>query len=124
MSDRYASLSHEQLWQQLMAGKPEQVEGLASDWSSLRTTLDELSAKLDKDLERLRPSWTGTAGTEFQNRLDAIVEFSAVLATEAADIGQSLELLAGPLREAQQKAEDPAETDDHGRTLGGARSAG
>ncbi len=124
MSDRYASLSHEQLWQQLMAGKPEQVKGLASDWSSLKTTLDDLSATLDKDLERLRPSWTGTAGAEFQNRLDAIVKFSADLATDAADIGQSLNLLAAPLREAQQKAEDPAETDDLGRTLTGAAVGG
>jgi len=124
MSDRYAPLSHQQLWQQLMAGKPEQVKGLASDWSSLHATLDGLSAALKKDLERLRPSWTGTAGDEFQQRLDTVVEFSTALSVDASQMGQTLKLLAAPLKDAQAKAEDPADTDDHNRTLVGGAIGG
>ncbi|MEV4489148.1 WXG100 family type VII secretion target [Micromonospora coxensis] len=119
-TQRYQHVSHRELYDAVRAGDPQQVEGLASEWSSLRDTLDGLARDLDADLEKLAPTWTGDAAREFQDRLSLVVRYSTELAEGAADVRQGLNLMAGQLRTAQQKAESPEATDDHDKAIDGA----
>ncbi|TDC75742.1 WXG100 family type VII secretion target [Micromonospora sp. KC606] len=123
MSDyaqRYQHVSHRELYDGVHAGDPKQVEGLASQWSSLRDTLDGLARDLERDLDKLAPAWTGEAAREFHDRLSLVVGYSAGLAEGTADVRDALNLMAGQLRTAQQKAESPEETDDHDKAVEGA----
>jgi uncharacterized protein YukE len=117
---RYQQVSHEELYSGVQAGDAEQIETLASKWSSLKTTLDGLSQALRDDLDALGRTWTGAAGEEFQRRLDLVVEYSNSLATGMGGVHEGLTLMAGPLRTAQKQAESPDETDDHDQALKGA----
>ncbi|SCG62567.1 WXG100 family type VII secretion target [Micromonospora halophytica] len=119
-TQRYQHVSHRELYDAVRAGDPQQVEGLASQWSSLRETLDNLARDLDTDLDKLAPAWTGDAAREFHDRLSLVVRYSTELAEGAADVRQALNLMAGQLRTAQQKAESPEATDDHDKAIDGA----
>ncbi|WP_165945237.1 WXG100 family type VII secretion target, partial [Micromonospora sp. KC723] len=123
MSDyaqRYQHVSHRELYDAVHAGDPRQVEGLASQWSSLRDTLDGLAQDLERDLDKLAPAWTGEAAREFHDRLSLVVSYSAGLAEGTAEVRDAVNLMAGQLRTAQQKAESPEETDDHDKAVEGA----
>lgn len=120
MPDNYARFSHADLYAQLQAGQPDQVEGLAATWSSMGNTLSSLSAGLTKDLQRLKGSWDSVSGDEFGRRIAVITEFTADLSENSSKINTGLRAAAADLRSAQSKAEDPAETDDHDSTIGGA----
>lgn len=117
---RYQQVSHEELYTGVQAGDAEQIETLASKWSSLKTTLDGLSQALRDDLDALGRTWAGAAGAEFQRRLDLVVLYSDSLAIGMGGVHEGLTLMAGPLRTAQKQAESPDETDDHGQALKGA----
>ncbi|HEX5594634.1 MAG TPA: WXG100 family type VII secretion target [Micromonosporaceae bacterium] len=124
LQQRYAHLSHAQLYNQLMAGDPEQVENLASKWSSLETTIDGLARSLESDLDKLKAGWSSAAGVEFSRRLGLIRAFANDLAGEFGSMRRGLSLMATPLRKAQQQAEHPDETDDHDKTIKGAVTGG
>ena len=117
---RYQQVSHEELYNGVKAGDAEQIETLASKWSSLKTTLDGLGKSLRDDLDALERTWAGAAGQEFQRRLDLVVQYSNSLASGMGGVHEGLTLMAGPLRAAQQQAESPDETDDHDQALNGA----
>src|SRR5690554_5488173 len=117
---RYAGVSHYDLYYQLRAGNPSQVENLATTWKSLAISVDDMAANLDRDLERLRSSWTGSASDEFGRRVSLVSEFARELSDEFTRVHRSLTLMAGSLRSAQARAEHPDETNDHDKLLKGA----
>ncbi|MEU5939599.1 WXG100 family type VII secretion target [Micromonospora sp. NPDC047548] len=119
-TQRYQHVSHRELYDAVHAGDPKQIDELASQWSSLRDTLDGLSRDLDADLDKLAPAWTGDAAREFHDRLSLVVRYSADLAEGTADVRQALTLMAGQLRTAQRQAESPEATDDHDKAIDGA----
>ncbi|MFI6160536.1 WXG100 family type VII secretion target [Micromonospora haikouensis] len=121
---RYENVSHQRLYDAVRAGDPEQIDGLASSWSSMKGTLDDLARDLRADLEKLANGWTGDAGREFQRRVSLIVDYSTTLSEGMADVRQGLALMATDLRAAQKQAESPAETDDHDKTVSGAITGG
>ncbi len=123
MSDhygRYAKLSHEELYRQLKAGRPGQVDQLASSWHSLRDSVDHVSTRLGGDLNTLGRTWTSASGREYAQRIGLIASYSRDLSTNFGTMGQSLTNLAACLREAQKHAEDPARTDDNDKAISGA----
>ncbi|WP_428962410.1 WXG100 family type VII secretion target [Micromonospora fluostatini] len=119
-TQRYEPVSHQQLYDGVRAGDPEQIEGLATGWSTMRDTLNDLSRSLDGDLEGLAGTWSGAAGQEFQRRLTLIVRYAETLAEGMADVRQGLSTMSGQLRTAKQDAESPEETDDHDKAISGA----
>jgi hypothetical protein len=110
---RYEGLSHEQLWTQLKAGDPGQVDMMAAAWKSLHDTADSLATTLNSDLAKLTAGWSSSSGTEYQRRLGLISGFSSTMAGEFSTLQQHLTLMAGELRTAQKQAEDPAATDNN-----------
>lgn len=123
MSDfygRYQHVSHAELYQQLMAGQPGQIDGLAAEWQTMEQTLNSLAGDLESDLEKLRNSWQSASGEEFQRRVGAIVTYARDLADSFHNVREGLTMMSGPLREAQAKAEHPDETDDYDKTVKGA----
>lgn len=110
---RYEGLSHEELWKQLKAGDPNQIDTLAAAWKSLHDTADGLATSLNQDLAKLSAGWSSPSGTEYQRRLGLVSSFSSNLATEFTGIQQGLTLMSGPLRTAQKQAEDPAAADNN-----------
>ncbi|MGC4893735.1 WXG100 family type VII secretion target [Micromonospora sp. DT31] len=119
-TQRYAHVSHEELYQGVNAGDPGQIEALSAQWSSLKATLDDLSRDLSADLQALAKDWTGDASQEFQRRLGTVVSYSGDLADGMTGIRQGLDMMASELRVAQTKAESPEETDDNDKLLSGA----
>jgi len=116
----YAALSHEVLYKMLMVGDPGQVDGLASEWSSVQGTVEHLAASLGRDLAALHEVWAAESGTEFQRRVGIVSAYSADLGRDFDALHQGLTLMAGALREARAKAENPADTDDSDSTLSSA----
>jgi uncharacterized protein YukE len=114
---RYQGESHKELYRQLMAGDPDQVQGLAAHWRSLNDTVTHLAGALDKDLAALGPSWDSDAGTEFQHRVSLVSSFSTALGGDFSTMSDTLTTMAGPLREAKKKAEDPADTDNNDKAF-------
>jgi uncharacterized protein YukE len=110
---RYAGVSHQTLYDQLKAGDPEQVDGLATHWSTMSSTLSDVSRPLATDLARLAGSWEGSSGTEFQRRLTLVANYADSLSEEYSRVGEGLALQSNPLRAAQAQAEHPDETDDN-----------
>ncbi|MFI6261792.1 WXG100 family type VII secretion target [Micromonospora sp. NPDC051006] len=119
-TQRYQGVSHQELYNGLMAGKPEQIDGVAAQWSSLKGILDGLGRDLSGDLAKLANTWTGSAGNEFQRRLTLIVDHTGALGEGMADVQQALTMMAGQLRTAHKQAESPEETDDHDQAVNGA----
>ena len=114
---RYQHMSHRDLYNQLKAGNPEQIDDLASKWSSMHTTVSNLAATLRSDLDKLANTWSSTGGTEFGRRLNLISSYAGTLGGDFSNIHQGLKDMSGPLRKAQGEAEDPAETDDNNEAL-------
>ncbi|MEU8252834.1 WXG100 family type VII secretion target [Micromonospora inaquosa] len=123
-TQRYQGNSHQQLYDGLMAGKPEQIEGVATQWAELKGILDGLGRELSGDLDKLANTWTGSAGREFHRRLNLIVAHSDALGEGMAGIKQGLTMMADHLRAAHKKAESPEETDDNDKAIGGAIKGG
>lgn len=122
MSDytqRYQGSSHQQLYDGVMAGEPEQIDGVAAQWAELKGILDGLSRELNGDLQKLSNTWTGSAGREFQRRLSLIVAHSDALGDGMSGIKQGLTMMADHLRTARKQAESPEETDDNDKALSG-----
>ncbi|MBM0277285.1 WXG100 family type VII secretion target [Micromonospora tarensis] len=119
-TQRYQGSSHQQLYDGLMAGKPEQIEGVATQWAELKGILDGLGRELNGDLEKLGNTWTGSAGREFHRRLSLIVAHTDALGEGMAGIKQGLTMMADHLRAAHKQAESPEETDDNDQLIGGA----
>lgn len=115
--ERYRNLSHKDLYARLNAGNPDQVDDIASKWKSLQDTADHLAASLARDLERLGHEWDSESGREFARRVGLIVSYARTLAGEFGHIKDGLALMSWPLREAKKKAENPADTDDHDKTV-------
>ncbi|MEU4474436.1 hypothetical protein [Micromonospora sp. NPDC023888] len=116
---RYQGSSHQQLYDGVMAGKPEQIEGVAAQWAELKGILDGLGRELSGDLEKLGNTWTGSAGREFHRRLSLIVAHSDALGEGMAGIKQGLTMMADHLRTAHKEAESPEETDDNDKAISG-----
>ncbi|MEU8166002.1 WXG100 family type VII secretion target [Micromonospora sp. NPDC049004] len=119
-TQRYQDKSHRELYDAVMAGKPEQIDGIAAQWAALKGILDGLGRELSGDLEKLGHTWTGSAGREFQRRLTLIVDHSDALGEGMAGIKQGLTMMAGQLRTAHKQAESPEETDDNDKAVSGA----
>ncbi|MFG1883540.1 WXG100 family type VII secretion target [Micromonospora sp. NPDC049102] len=119
-TQRYDGRSHQELYDAVMAGKPEQIEGIAAQWAALKGILDGLGRELSGDLDKLGNTWTGPAGREFQRRLTLIVDHSDALGEGMSGIKQGLTMMAGQLRTAHKKAESPEETDDNDQAVSGA----
>jgi hypothetical protein len=106
--ERYRQLSHAELYRQLGAGSPAQVEALTTVWRRVEEALQALTAGLGQDLLTLQQSWTGVGSQEYQYRLGLAVTWAEALRTEAAAIRTGLSLMAGMLADAQRRAEpDP-----------------
>ncbi|MFG1776500.1 WXG100 family type VII secretion target [Micromonospora sp. NPDC049051] len=119
-TQRYEPVSHQQLYDGVMAGQPGQIDGVAAQWTALKGILDGLSRELSGDLDKLANTWTGSASQEFQRRLTLVTDYADKLGEGMADVSRSLTLMAGELRTARQQAESPEETDDHDRAVSGA----
>ncbi|SIN31496.1 WXG100 family type VII secretion target [Micromonospora cremea] len=119
-TQRYQGNSHQQLYDAVMAGKPEQIDGVAAQWAALKGILDGLGRELSGDLEKLGHTWTGSAGREFQRRLTLIVDHAEALGEGMAGVKQALTMMAGQLRTAHKQAESPDETDDNDKAVSGA----
>ncbi|MEU8044859.1 WXG100 family type VII secretion target [Micromonospora echinofusca] len=119
-TQRYQHVSHQQLYDGVMAGQPGQIDGVAAQWTALKGMLDGLSRELSGDLDKLANTWTGSASQEFQRRLTLVTDYADKLGEGMADVSRGLTLMAGELRTARAQAESPAETDDHDQALSGA----
>ncbi|MGK5518786.1 WXG100 family type VII secretion target [Micromonospora sp. URMC 107] len=119
-TQRYQHVSHQQLYDSVMAGQPGQIDGVAAQWTALKGMLDGLSRELSGDLDKLANTWTGSASQEFQRRLTLVTEYADKLGEGMADVSRGLTLMAGELRTAREQAESPAETDDHDQAVAGA----
>lgn len=117
---RYRGHSHRVLYNQVMAGDPDQVEDLASSWSRVESALTNISDELNKSLSELGRIWRSTAATEFQQRVRLVTSFARDLASDVGHLRTGLHLMANALREAKNNAEDPAETEDHDKAIAGA----
>ncbi|MFF5051590.1 hypothetical protein ACFY1S_00160 [Micromonospora sp. NPDC000663] len=119
-TQRYEGRSHQELYDAVMAGDPEQIEGVAAQWASLKSILDGLGRELSGDLEKLGNTWTGAAGQEFQRRVGLVTVHSDALGEGMAGVTQALTMMAGQLRTAHKQAESPEETDDNDQLVNGA----
>ncbi|MFG3697739.1 WXG100 family type VII secretion target [Micromonospora sp. NPDC047620] len=119
-TQRYQHVSHQQLYDGVMAGQPGQIDGIAAQWTSLKGILDGLVKDLDGDLDKLANTWTGSASQEFQRRLALVSDYADKLGEGMADVSRGLTLMAADLRTAREQAESPDETDDHDKALSGA----
>jgi hypothetical protein len=121
---KYEHLSHKELYDMLMAGKPGQVQGSATGWTKLRDGTDGLSSALTRDLQRLAGSWSSPSGQEYQRRVGLIGEFSNQLSEDFGVMQEQLSSLSGDLTRAQGKAEDPADIHPHNMLKDAAVGAG
>ncbi|MEU6072890.1 WXG100 family type VII secretion target [Micromonospora sp. NPDC047074] len=119
-TQRYEPVSHQQLYDGVMAGQPGQIDGVSAQWTALKGILDGLSRELSGDLDKLANTWTGSASQEFQRRLTLVTDYADKLGEGMADISRGLNLMAADLRTARAQAESPDETDDHDKAASGA----
>ncbi|GGM05745.1 WXG100 family type VII secretion target [Dactylosporangium sucinum] len=113
----YAGKSHQQLWNELMAGDPKQVDGVSAEWSKLESDTRHIAGEIDKDLAKL--DWKGDAGREYQYRLGLVSGYSTKLADDHATVRSALDGMSVSLRTAQENADDPEDTDDNASMVGG-----
>ncbi|MET7396803.1 hypothetical protein ABZS66_25300 [Dactylosporangium sp. NPDC005572] len=113
----YAGKSHQQLWNELMAGDPGQIDLVSDDWSKLESDARHLAREITKDLGKL--DWKGDAGQEYQYRLGLVSGFSTKLADDHATVRTALDGMSTALRSAQKTADNPEETDDNDSMVGG-----
>ncbi len=107
----YQHLSHQELYDMLMAGQVGQVESTATDWNVLQQRADNLASALAGDLHRLAGNWNSASGQEYQRRVGLIGDYSSQLGEDFALMQEQLTTLAGDLRQAQDKgrADNPAD---------------
>lgn len=121
----YAGKSHRELYDQLMAGKPDQIDGVATAWHTSEGTARHIAGEIEKDLKNL--DWTSEAGREYQRRLGVVSAFSKLLADDQGAMKRSLTEMSGQLRTTQKQAQseaNPSDTDDNDSMMGGAAIGG
>jgi uncharacterized protein YukE len=118
--ERYQNLSHQQLYDMLMAGSPGQVDGLVTSWSAMRDTAQTLADALRTDLGRLAEGWDSAAGREFQHRVGLIATYAETISREFDSIQSGLGTMSAALDKAKSQAESPEATDDMDQTISGA----
>jgi len=111
--ERYRRLSHAELYRQLRAGSPTQLDEMATGWRRAEDALRALTATLRQDLTALQASWTGAGSQEYQHRLRLVASWAEALLAEAVEIRAGLSLMSNLLADAQRRAEpdqaDPGE---------------
>jgi uncharacterized protein YukE len=118
---RYNKVQHDQLYRELMAGTPSQVDSLADVWHTTAETLRTMAANLRTDLATLGNSWAGESATAFQSRAALVASWAEELATEATTMQTGLSAMSAALSSAQaQGAPVPSgsATWDHDTVLG------
>ena len=110
---RYQSMSHEQLYNLLNAGRYAQVQGLSTRWSRMRETAQELTSTLQQDLSALGNTWTGEASVEFHRRITSIVQFTSWVADEFDQIANATWIMGDQLEDAKIQSEPPHQGNDH-----------
>lgn len=116
---RYQGLSHQELYNALQAGDPNQIDGQAVGWRTVESTTRQLADDLSNDLAKLDPDWGGSAGEEYQRRVGLVGDFALRLSDDQSMVKRGLETLSSHLRTAKSKAESPETTDDNDKTLSG-----
>jgi hypothetical protein len=104
---QYGHYSHRELYDMLMAGNPDQIQGMVTTWKSMETTITELAAGLRADLARLLEGWDSPAGREFDRRVGHIASFAQSLGEEFAAIQSGLNAMSLALHYAMRHAEPP-----------------
>jgi hypothetical protein len=104
---RYEHFTHPQLYSMVMAGLPDQVDGLLAVWTSIETTMSGLAATLRADLGRLLASWDSPAGREFDRRVGMVADYAQALADEYGAIHTGLTAMSSALADARSCAEAP-----------------
>ncbi|GAA1851201.1 hypothetical protein [Asanoa iriomotensis] len=117
---RYAGMSHRELYDQLFAGSPCQIENTVAAWKSAERQADTLAGTIDTDLQRVLAGWEGAAGTEFRDRVGKISTFSRELSGNFLATHSGLSQMSAALSDAQAKAETPEEHDDNDKLWSGA----
>jgi uncharacterized protein YukE len=105
--ERYSKLTQQELYNQLMAGSPTQVETVSDAWHTIGDTIGALATSLTTDLTTLSTGWEGPAAKEFQNQIGMIVGYAQKLVDEGASISSGLSVMATILQQRQQAAEPP-----------------
>ncbi|BCB76268.1 hypothetical protein GCM10022251_25280 [Phytohabitans flavus] len=103
--ERYRHLSHQELFTQLQAGSPRQVEKVIGAWRAAEEAAEAVATTLGRDLGALSLTWNSVAGREFQYRLGLISAYARKLADEASAIRTGLAVMSTALRQAQRQAE-------------------
>lgn len=114
---RYQGYSHRELYNQLVAGEPAQVEAQADTWGRVHNALATVADQLEADLADLMRVWDSDAGAEFARRVSLVTSFTRGLAADANDVRAGLNLMANALQQAKSNAESPEETDDHDKAI-------
>jgi uncharacterized protein YukE len=112
--------SHRELYDMVMAGSPDAVEGYAVNWSSLIRIADRFAGDLDETLGRLRPVWQGSAADAYQVRLAEISAYARGVSDDAVSVRTAMTEMAAELRTAKSQLESPEEFDDHDKAAKGA----
>jgi len=123
---RYEHYTHPELYSMVMAGLPDQVDGLLAVWASIETTLSGLAATLRADLDRLLANWDSPAGREFDRRVGLVATYAQALAEEYGAIHNGLTAMSSALTDARSCAEAPdlaAENASEARAYGMAAGA-
>ncbi|GIF76380.1 hypothetical protein [Asanoa siamensis] len=115
----YAGMSHRELYDQLFAGVPCQVENTIAAWKSAEQQADTLAGAIDRDLSRVLAGWEGAAGTEFRDRVGTIATYSRQLSGNFLATHSGLSQMSTALADAQAKAETPEEHDDNDKLWSG-----
>lgn len=103
--ERYRHLSHADLYRQLRAGSPTQLDEMATGWRRAEDALRALTASLRQDLTALQVAWTGAGSQEYQHRLRLVASWAEALLAEAVAIRTGLSLMSNLLADAQRRAE-------------------
>jgi uncharacterized protein YukE len=116
---RYQSQSHQVLYNDLEAGVPEVIKGLAAEWAVMEQTLDGVTQALTADLTTLFGSWESPSGQEFDQRVQLVTGFSQELSTGMAQVSRGLDVMGDQLVQAKQEASQntPDAADDPDKTI-------
>jgi uncharacterized protein YukE len=118
---RYVAVEHAQLYRELMAGAPAQVDSLVDTWHTAAETLRATAANLRTDLATLRDSWAGESSNAFQSRAALVAAWAEELADEAVAMQTGMSAMSAALTHAQGHggpAPDRTTAWDHDGVLG------
>jgi hypothetical protein len=118
---RYKKVEHGQLYRELTAGSPPNVDTVADVWHTTAQTIQASAADLRADLATLQSSWSGQTSDEFQYRLGLVATFADTVAGEAMNMYTGLSAMSGALTTAQtngRPAPVPAVDWQHDTVLG------